>query len=191
VWSDDPAAERRDRGHEQHAPEAPLSHRRQRALCEEERCAEVDRQRLVEVGGGHLLQRPPASESGVADEHVDRAETRLDGVDQLAGSLRLPQIGADRDRLPASRADRCREFLGRLAVPSVAECHSRPSARDPQRDRLADAAAAARHERHAALEGVLDDHGHLLPRRRFRPQARYNSCQGVTTWRWTITSNTR
>lgn len=90
----DAAREGRDRGDEQDPAEAAGLHPGHGALREQERRAEVDREHLVEVAGGHLLEGLPAAQAGSRDQDLHRAQPRLDRVDQLAGALGTAQIGS-------------------------------------------------------------------------------------------------
>jgi hypothetical protein len=157
----DRAGERRDGRHEQNAAKAPFTHPGQRALCEQERRAEVDREHLVEIVAGYLFEPLSAAEPGVGDEHVDRSQGGLDCVDELGGCLGRAQVGADRDRAAAARDDLGRKLLGCFGTGAIAEGDGRPFGCKPGCEGLSDPAACAGEKRHPTVEGVAGCHDDL------------------------------
>jgi hypothetical protein len=116
---------------------------------------EVDRQRVVPGGLGHLLDAFKRRATGVVDEYLDRTETAFDGGDQRRDIGALRYVAFDDDGSPAQRSNRLGGALRFGLAARVVDGNVAARGGERERDPLADAAARSGHERHSAVQRRL------------------------------------
>ncbi|BAT00235.1 Os07g0170016, partial [Oryza sativa Japonica Group] len=125
-----------------------------RRLAEaEERAAQVDGDGAVEVGGGGVRQVrvPVVEQAGVRHEDVrPGAEGRLGGVEEGADARLVGHVGLDGHGAGELRGER----VGLGGAGRVPEDEARAERGQVRRDAAPDAARRARHDGHAAGEGL-------------------------------------
>lgn len=90
------AAVQADHGGDEHDPSAPQpDHALAGAAGAAEGSGEVDVDHVVEVGVAHPHEQSVASDPGVGDEHLDRPESLLDGLEPGVDRLRRGDIAGD------------------------------------------------------------------------------------------------
>jgi hypothetical protein len=81
-----------------HVTAAALQHARHDGVGQQDRCFEVDRQRLGEVGLGSILEASDPFDAGVVDQDVDRAQLGLGPRQQPRSVVGARDIAHGRDR---------------------------------------------------------------------------------------------
>src|SRR5206468_9534605 len=120
---------------------------------------ELQLERLLPVFFGEVEDLAAGRGAGVVDEDVDAAEARGGRVDDALGVVGPRQIAGHREHLGAGRSRQLfRRGLERVLA-AGADRDTRPFLGEPARDGFADAFAAARHQRHLALQAEI--HGTL------------------------------
>lgn len=124
--------------------------------------------------------------AGVGDEHVDRSKFVLGLVDELDWTVRVGEVGAERDRPATSGCDLVGQVLGDLSLGAVGERHGGALGGERERDRLADPAACAGYERDPSPQRAVG--GHLTHISRVPPSMtwpRSKPCEAspvIRTW---------
>ena len=95
----------------------------------------------------HLEEQPLAGDAGVVDEDVEAARALDDRVDQTGRLRTVAHVGLVHEGMPAVRLDRAERVLGALVLLAVVDADGRARARQPLRDRAADAARGTRDQR--------------------------------------------
>ena len=139
-------------------PAALRAHVGQRELHEVERGAHARLERARDVALAELRERTVRAERRVVDEDVDRAERGARGGHEALARLRIEDVALDRDGAPAVGLDRgdrlaqrSRDTVGRAVETARHRGDRRALGGEPPRDRGADSAARAGHERDSSF----------------------------------------
>src|SRR5215468_9642753 len=161
------------RGHVDDPPGAAPEHVLKRVLGQEERTGQVDRDDPLPVVVGHLGHGPVDGDPGVVDQDVEPAMLVNDLADHPAAVIGVPDVPLVQGDGAAGVAVRHggKELPGALLMPPVAGCDIGALAGQEVADGGPDAARAAGHQRHAAVDGahpgwlalLMIDHCPVLP----------------------------
>ena len=128
----------------------------------------VDREDLVPVAKRKLNGRSADRDAGVVDENVEATLALESSLHHRVDARLVGDVGDDRGRMEAARADFRRRALGRFLV-EISQNDARASRGQRLRGLAANAAGASRHDRDAAIEThPIPDihHSHALQRMR-------------------------
>ena len=132
--------------------------RRQHGLGAEKRRFQVDRDGRIEFGLGQVIDAAHDRDAGIVDENVDRAERERDVIDHLGDGGGLRHVGGDRDGAAALALDAGHDRFGFGGALAVIDRDGGAGLGQRDRNRGADAARAARHQRNVAVQIRLDGH---------------------------------
>ena len=144
-----------------HPPAALLDHDRQRVAQTPDVAHEFELQALLPIVFGQVLDDAAGRRAGIVDHDVDAAERLVTLLDEILGVGVLAQVGGNGNDLAIGNA---RDVLGGGLERLLATCADGDVdafLRQRQRDALADAFAAARHQSRLALQ--FEVHSVLLP----------------------------
>ena len=139
------------------------AHRRQHGLGAEKGRFQVDRDSLVELALGEVIDAAHDRDAGVVDENVDRAERRGDLVDHPCDGRGLRYVGRGGDRPAALALDAGDDRVGFGGAFAVVHRDGCAGFGEGGCDRSADAARGACDERNAAIQIRLDGHDQNPP----------------------------
>ena len=128
-------------------PHFARAHHGQHRLRAQERRLQVDRDGAVEIVFGQIVDAADDRHARIVDENVDRAERGANLVDHRSYGCRLGDIGRDRDGAAAASLDPGDDRLGIIGALAVIDRDRSPQFRERQRNRRANAAGRARHQR--------------------------------------------
>ncbi|HYZ25228.1 MAG TPA: hypothetical protein VE690_24090 [Rhodopila sp.] len=126
----------------------PRPHVRQYRLGAQEGGFQVDRDGLIEIGLGQVVDPADQRDARVVDQDVHPAQQGADRLHHAGNGIRLRHIRRHRDRLPPERPDPGRNILGLLGAGPVVDRDIRPGLRQGARDGSADPAGPAGDQRH-------------------------------------------
>ena len=126
-------------------------------LGADRRAHQMDVDHQPEIVEAHLGEALVAQDAGIVDEDVDAAPVVQRAADHRGDAASSVTDAANGDRDPACRVDLRRDGVGRLAR-QVVDDDPRALAREEQRVLAAEAAARARDDRHAVLDGMRYRH---------------------------------
>ena len=147
VHADGAGAARRTRGDVDDPAPLARPHHGQHGLRAQERRFQVDRDGAVEIVLGQIIDAAHDRDAGIVDENVDRAERGSDLFDHRSHGRRLRDIGRDRDGAAAAGLDPGDDGVGIIRALAVIDRDRGARFRERQRNRRADAAGCARHQR--------------------------------------------
>jgi hypothetical protein len=138
-----------------HATAQKFAHRGARA---QELAGEIDREHLVPLRQGQLVERCVLLQAGVVDQDVDGAELLDHGAEHGAHLRLIRNVGAQGEGAHPLGADLLGEAQRLVFVGDVVDDDIRPRLPERERDRPADAGASAGHERPLAEQQLLRRH---------------------------------
>ena len=122
-------------------------HRRQHRLRAQECRLQVDRDGTVEIVLGEVVDAAHDRHARIVDKDIDRTECGGDLLDHFGNGRRLRDIGRDRNGAAAIGLDPGDDGLGIVRALAVIDRDRGAQFREHQRNRRADAAGGARHQR--------------------------------------------
>lgn len=113
-----------------------------------ERRAQIDRDRLVEIGDAEFRHRSGDEDAGIVHENIELAKLRDCRLDRPFHRRRIAVVGGEGTRPPPRRLDGGNHLMRPDRAACIGQGHVGTVRRQPARDRRADAPAAPGHEGH-------------------------------------------
>jgi hypothetical protein len=131
-----------------------------RLLRRQDQAEDVQVELLVEVVGGHVLQRGKLVHAGVVDQDVDPPERPLGLAEQSADVGLLGHVGLHGDGLAAAAGDLRNHPVGPVLAGRVVDHHGRPLGRQVLGDGSSDSLGCAGDDGDLTVQFLR--HGRLL-----------------------------
>ena len=139
---------------------APLGHARERGLRDEVHGGQIGVEHPVPLLEAQVLDHRVAHDAGVVDQDVDPAKPLARLVHEGLGRIGLRDVGLGEVAVPLDLLQLAAQPLHVVGLAVVARGDGGSALREPQHDRAADAARAARDDRPLPAESQV--HGRFL-----------------------------